>query len=103
MTSATSNLIRVIYRWRLGPEHREAFKAWWHEGTVRIRATHEGALGSTLMVPLDGDSYMVAVARWQSRDALERFWANPGGVPFDGAVLESAEILDEVDDLTIEP
>ena len=103
MNEATGKPIRVIYRWRLGPEHRGAFKDWWHEGTLRIRASYDGALGSTLMFPIDDESQIVAIARWRCRADLERFWASPGGTPFDHAVMESAEIFDEVDDLTIQP
>jgi hypothetical protein len=41
------------------------------------------------------------VARWRDREALEWFWARPPGMPFPGAELESADIYDEVDDLTL--
>ena len=94
------NPIRVIYRWRLDHGDLEAFKEWWHEGTLRIRRSYQGALGSTLMIPSDSDSHVVAIAKWRSQADLERFWASPGGEPFGGAVMESAEIFNEVDDLT---
>ena len=94
-------MIRVIYRWRVDPERVEDFAAWWHEGTLRIRSTYPGALGSTLLAPTTDSSHFVAVARWESVEALEAFWANPDGPPFDGAELMSAEVFDEVDDLTL--
>ena len=94
-------MIRVIYRWRVNPERREDFATWWHEGTLRIRSTCPGALGSTLLAPTTDPSHFVAVARWEPVEALEAFWANPGGTPFDGAELVSAEVFNEVDDLTL--
>lgn len=94
-------MIRVIYRWAVEDTRRGAFSAWWHEGTIRIRATYSGALGSMLLASVSEAQSMVAVAGWQSREALEAFWADSGGEPFDGASLESVEILEEVDDLTL--
>ena len=94
-------MIRAIYRWRVDSDRRADFVTWWHDGTVRIRASRPGALGSTLLEPMDDDSHLVAVARWRSRPDLEAFWADPGGTPFDGAELVSAEVFTEVDDLTV--
>jgi hypothetical protein len=94
-------VIRVIYRWRIDPDRRDDFVTWWHEGTLRIRSTRQGAMGSTLLLPED-DSYLVAIARWKTREDLEAFWADPGGSDFEGAILGSVEILDELDHLTVE-
>jgi len=94
-------VIRVVYRWRIEPGAREEFTSWWHDGTVRIRSTFPGAMGSTLLAPADDPDHMVAIARWRSRHDLEAFWADPGGTPFAGAVMEGADIFDEVDDLTV--
>jgi heme-degrading monooxygenase HmoA len=94
-------MIRVIYRWRVDPERRDEFVVWWHEGTLRIRSTRPGALGSTLLTPTDDPLHFVAVARWRSREDLEAFWADPAGAPFDEAELVSTEVFEEVDDLTL--
>jgi heme-degrading monooxygenase HmoA len=95
-------MIRVIYRWRVDPDRREEFAAWWHEGTLRIRSTRRGALGSTLLAPNNDVLHFVAVARWRSWEDLEAFWAVAGGSPFDGAELISTEVFEEVDDLTLQ-
>ena len=94
-------MIRVLYRWRVEPHRRAAFQAWWHEGTLRIRAEHDGALGSTLLGPDRDDGHLVAIARWTSRAALEAFWAEPGGTAFEGASLEPPQVFEELDDLTV--
>lgn len=94
-------MIRVIYRWRVDTERRTDFATWWHEGTLRIRSSRPGALGSTLLEPTTDDAHLVAIARWRSREDLEAFWADPGGSGFSGAELESVEIYEEVDDLTL--
>jgi hypothetical protein len=92
----------VIYRWRVDPARRDEFAAWWHEGTLRIRSTRPGALGSTLLAPSNDALHFAAIARWRSREDLKAFWANPGGTPFDGAELVSTETFEEVDDLTLQ-
>jgi hypothetical protein len=94
-----SGMIRAIYRWTVDADPDE-FVRWWHDGTLRIRAEQPGALGSTLCEAANGQ--FVGIAKWESREALEQFWAAPGGGPmFPGAVLESSEILTELDDLTL--
>jgi heme-degrading monooxygenase HmoA len=95
-------MIRVLYRWQVDEQRHAEFGRWWHEGTLRIRSTYPGALGSTLLAPTADRSHLAAVARWRSRADLEAFWTNPRGTPFDGATLESAEIFDEIDDLVVD-
>ena len=96
-------MIRVIYRWSVEPGAAAAFEKWWHDGTIRIRSTYAGALGSVLLRPHSDRGAFVAIASWRSEDDLLNFWRAAGGAMFDGAQLLSAEILDELDDLTVPP
>ena len=95
-------MIRAIYRWRVPPERQNDFVSWWHEGTVRIRTSKPGARGSTLLGADSDQGHCVAIARWESLEALTAFWDDPGGVQFEGADLVSVEILQEIDHLTVE-
>ncbi|HTT86145.1 MAG TPA: antibiotic biosynthesis monooxygenase [Acidimicrobiales bacterium] len=95
-------MIRVIYRWRVDRQRHDEFARWWHEGTVRIRASRSGARGSTLVKPTGSHDYLVAIARWDSEDDLAVFWGDPAGPGFPGADLESVEVLVELDHLTVE-
>jgi heme-degrading monooxygenase HmoA len=95
-------VIRVIYRWRLESTRRADFATWWHEGTLRIRSTQPGAMGSTLVRSTEDDDCLIGIARWQDTDALTAFWERMSPLEFPGAVLESLEILEELDHLTLE-
>ena len=95
-------VIRVIYRWHVDADRHVDFARWWHEGTLRIRAAQPGSLGSTLCCSdADPDVY-IGIARWRSRQDVEAFWTVSGSVSFDGAELESVELLDELDNLSVE-
>jgi heme-degrading monooxygenase HmoA len=95
-------VIRVIYRWRMDGAAVDDFASWWHEGTIRIRSTQPGAMGSTLLRPTEADDRLIGIARWESTAHLTSFWERMSPLAFPGAVLESLEILEEVDHLTLE-
>jgi heme-degrading monooxygenase HmoA len=94
-------VIRVIYRWSVGAGSESDFLTWWHDGTMSIRNSHDGAMGSTLLRSTESPTTFVAVARWRSRDHLARFRRTAGVRPFADAALESIEVLEEIDDLTV--
>jgi heme-degrading monooxygenase HmoA len=95
-------VIRVIYRWRLEGDRRGEFASWWHEMTLRIRSEHPGAMGSTLLRSARDSDRLVGIARWQSEQHLLAFWERMSPLEFPGAVMESAEVLEEMDHLTFE-
>jgi len=95
-------VIRVIYRWRIDADRAVEFATWWHEGTLRIRSTQPGAMGSTLLRPAEEDDCLVGIARWETREQLTSFWERMSPLEFPGAVMLSLEVLEEVDHLTVE-
>jgi heme-degrading monooxygenase HmoA len=96
-------MIRVFYRWRVDGGAETDFRAWWHEGTLRIRNEQIGALGSCLLRS-DTDSLSFSgVARWETREHLEAFWKSAEGQANPNGDLLGIEIFEEVDDLIIQP
>jgi heme-degrading monooxygenase HmoA len=94
-------VIRVLYRWMVDTDRQDEFARWWHAGTLRIRESREGSLGSTLCRTSEDPRCMVGIARWRARADVERFWESAGTVEFEGVTLEAIEVLDELDDLTL--
>jgi heme-degrading monooxygenase HmoA len=95
-------VIRVIYRWHIDADRVADFATWWHDGTLRIRSTQPGALGSTLFRSQDDEDCLIGIARWESTEQLTSFWDRMSPLEFPGAILQSLEILEEVDHLTLE-
>jgi heme-degrading monooxygenase HmoA len=94
-------MVRVLYRWRIEDGRRDAFVEWWHQGTTEIRGNWPGAMGSTLMSDPSDPHHIAAIARWRSRDDVDAFWTAAANQLFEGAHLESIEVFDELDDLTV--
>jgi hypothetical protein len=59
-------------------------------------------MGSTLLRSTEDDDCLIGIARWQNKDAVTAFWERMSPLEFPGAVLESLEILEELDHLTVE-
>jgi heme-degrading monooxygenase HmoA len=95
-------VIRVIYRWTVDPATEDQFIDAWRQATERIRSHEPGAFGSTLLRAFDTQNTLVGFARWQRRDDVEAFWTSGHATPLPGATLESLEILDEVEHMTLE-
>jgi heme-degrading monooxygenase HmoA len=60
----------AIYRWRLYPELEQDFIANWQR--ITLLGLAEGSGGSSLFK--DSQGCWVAIARWTSREARERFF-----------------------------
>ncbi len=65
----------AIYRWRLHPEREQDFVANWQRITVNGLAGGSG--GSSLFRNAQGQ--WVAIARWPSREARDRFFRGLDG------------------------
>jgi hypothetical protein len=75
-------VIRVIYRWDVGPSKADAFIRAWREATRLIQANAPAARGSTLLRDVCRPDQFIAVARWDSLQAWEASRErNPGWVP----------------------
>jgi len=95
-------MIRVLYRWQIEEACREDFARWWRDRTMEIRTSENGALGSTLTRSTSDPATWIGIARWASLEELHQFRTRVGSISFDGAALQSMEVLEEVDHLTIE-
>jgi len=95
-------VIRVIYRWTVVAATEDQFIDAWREATERIRDQVPGAMGSTLLRPADAPNTVVGLARWQRRDDVEALWASGNATPLPGGTLESIEILEELEHMTLE-
>jgi quinol monooxygenase YgiN len=68
---------------------------------MSIRSSHEGAMGSTLLRSSEAPTTFVGVARWKSQAHLARFRRTAEIRRFAGATIETIEVLEEIDDLTV--
>ncbi len=96
-------MIRVFYRWRVDDGAETAFRAWWREGTLRIRNERTRALGSCLLRSDTDSLSFTGVARWETREHFEAFWKSAEGQANPYGDLPGIELFEEVDDLSIEP
>lgn len=76
----------AIYRWRIDPNGEHDFVANWRRITRRGLAVGSG--GSSLF--RDADGCWVAIARWESRQARDRFLQSLNGDEADAALNERA-------------
>ena len=100
-------MIRVIYRWRVAADERDAFVAAWTAATQSIRERVEGAMGSLLLRDQSDPEVFLAVARWTDRERWEAFRKAPSVDPDATAALrrvtaesEVVGLFDELAELT---
>jgi len=78
----------AIYRWRLHPEREQDFVTNWQRIT-RLGLV-AGSGGSSLFK--DAQGHWVAIARWPSREARERFFGQMDGVDAHSGMAERARL-----------
>ena len=66
-----------------------------------IRHAHPGAMGSLLLRSRQEPDLFVGVARWETERQLLEFRQQAPAMVFEGAELESVEVFDELDELTL--
>jgi hypothetical protein len=76
----------AIYRWRLHPGLEQDFIANWQR--ITLLGLTAGSGGSSLF--RDADGHWVAIARWSSSEARERFFAELRRAGADPAMQEQA-------------
>lgn len=74
-------MIRVMYRWKLRPEHTDTFVVAWWEATHYIQTMAPGARGSMLLRSGTEMGVYVAVARWESLESWQAHRHAPSVVP----------------------
>ena len=95
-------MIRAIYRWRVHPERQNDFVRGGMKApseSARPDLEQEEARSSGRDQTRE---HCVAIARWESFEALTAFWEDSGGDEFEGAELVSVEVLREIGHLTVE-
>ena len=76
----------AIYRWRLHPEREQDFVSNWQRITRLGLAAGSG--GSSLFK--DAQGHWVAIARWPSREARDRFFGQMDGNDAETGMAERA-------------
>jgi heme-degrading monooxygenase HmoA len=82
----------AIYRWRLQPGREDDFRRAWI-GLTEIIRVRCGSGGSSLF--RDADETFVGIARWPSRAAWERCFAN-GPLDPEMSALMRASVLEQL-------
>lgn len=100
-------MIRVVYRWKVAPEHQAEFEATWQKTTRAIHENVEGALGSICLRAIDSPGEMITIATWQTEHQWRSFIREAKQQSMSGlhalATLVSTTPYFEVGDETVSP
>ncbi len=97
-------MVRVVYRWRVAPEHFNDFKNTWRQTTNSIHQSVDGALGSFLLRSAEDETEVITIAKWTSLESWKSFWGNRN--PDEMAEMRklgeriAAEAYEEIEDHT---
>lgn len=69
-------MIRVVYRWKVDKENREAFREAWEGVTTRIRRETEGARGRVFLESCQDAEEVITIAHWDKYEQWQAFIDN---------------------------
>ncbi|TMU57127.1 antibiotic biosynthesis monooxygenase family protein [Flagellimonas algicola] len=97
-------MIRIIYSWKVAPEHMESFIKTWKRTTNKIHEEVKGAQGSFMLQGEADSSQIKTIAKWDSLEDWQQFWNESKPTQMqsmhDLGERISVEIFKEVDDFT---
>jgi hypothetical protein len=92
-------MIRVMYRWTVKEEDEAEFVRTWEEGTLKIQASCEGAMGSILLRSSENPQHFFGMARWPSKEIWEMAQRTMPILRLVGPKPESERFFDELIDI----
>jgi heme-degrading monooxygenase HmoA len=92
-------MIRVMYRWTIKEGREAEFIRIWEEGTLKIQASCEGAMGSILLRSTDNPQHFFGMARWSSKEIWESAQRTMPILDLAGPRPESEYFFDELVDI----
>jgi heme-degrading monooxygenase HmoA len=92
-------MIRVMYRWTVKEGDQEEFIRIWKEGTLKIQACCEGAMGSILLRSSANPQLFFGMARWPSKEIWEAAQRTMPILDLPGPKPETEYFYDELVDI----
>ena len=92
-------MIRVMYRWTVREGDEREFIRIWEEGTLKIQANCEGAMGSILLRSSENPQVFFGMARWPSKEIWEAAQRTMPLLNVLGPKPESEDFFDELVDI----
>ncbi len=97
-------MIRIIYSWKVAPEHAERFIETWKNTTNRIHQEVKGARGSFMLRSAEDTTLIKTIARWDALEDWKKFWQQDKHSQMESmhdlGERISVEVFEEIDDFT---
>ncbi len=92
-------MIRVMYRWTVKEGDEAEFVRTWEQGTRKIQACCEGAMGSILLRSSENPRQFFGLARWPNKEVWEMAQRIMPTLDLAGPMPESQRFFDELIDI----